>query len=146
MTEHGPRGCSTSFQVSGEFRQILEQRHHAADAVFEWLPPHRPEADGYVPGIARTAHSSRWLAKFLGTIGWKLRTVALGSGTAASLLDGSVGVSGQIGYKLRQPLAGLGELAEPSGEKSQYPLVQKQRQAATYGEAQKRKYRRMGER
>ena len=108
MTEHGPRGCSKSFRVSGEFREILEQRPHAADAVFEWLPPDRPEADGDVPGIARTAHWSRWLAKFLGKIGWTLRTIAIGSGTAARLLDGSVGVSGSIGYKLCQPRAGLG--------------------------------------
>src|SRR5438067_1284655 len=99
MTEHGPRGGSKSSQVSGGFREILEPRHHAADAVFGWLPPDPPEADGDVPGVAKTAHSSRWLAKFLGKIGWKPRTIAIGSGTAARLLDGSVGVSGSIGYK-----------------------------------------------
>jgi len=69
MTEHGPRGGSKSSQVSREFRQILAPRHHAADAVFEWLPPDRPEADGDVPGIARTAHSSVVWRSFWGQSG-----------------------------------------------------------------------------
>ena len=146
MTEHGPRGGSKSSQVSGGFREILEPRHHAADAVFGWLPPDPPEADGDVPGIAKTAHSSRLSGEVSGENRVETppdRYRVRDRGSPAGRVSRSFWVKR---VQTSPATRWAGELAEPSREKAQYPLVQKQRQAATHGEAQKGKYWRMGER
>src|SRR5437868_5834798 len=142
MTEHGLRGCSKSSRVSGEFREILEPRHRAADAVFEWLPPDRPEADGDVPGVARTTHSSRLSGEVSGENRVETppdRYRVRDRGSPAGRVSRSFWVKR---VQTSPATRWAGELAEPSREKAQYPLVQKQRQAATHGEAQKGKYRR----